>query len=98
MNNKGYMASAPTNGIHVSTLMGAQVKTTEGEEIVQVSDLIMDQDAQVVGKVLGVGGFLSMGEKDVAIGWDDVQKSGSGDELELQIDQTRESLLSALEF
>jgi hypothetical protein len=39
-----------------------------------------------------------MGAKDVAIGWDDVQKSGSANELELRIDQSRESLLSAPEF
>jgi sporulation protein YlmC with PRC-barrel domain len=98
MQSNGYMASAPANGIHASTLMGAQVTTTAGEEVGAVSDLIIEEDGQVVGIVLGVGGFLGMGEKNVAIGWDDVQKSGNADELELQIDHSRESLTSAPEF
>jgi sporulation protein YlmC with PRC-barrel domain len=98
MQNIGYMASAPANGIHASTLMGAQVTNAAGDELGPVSDLVIDQDGQVVGIVLGVGGFLGMGEKNVAIGWDDVSITGTADELELQIDQSRDSLMSAPEF
>jgi len=98
MQNTGYMGAAPANGMHASNLIGAEVITTGDEEIGAVSDLIIDQDGQIVGVVVGVGGFLGMGEKDVAIGWDDIQKSGSADELELRIDQSRDSLMSAPEF
>jgi len=98
MDNNGYMASAPMNGIHASDLMGVQVTTTGGDEVGPVSDLVIDQDGQVVGIVLGVGGFLGMGEKNVAIGWDEVSITGTTDELELQIDQSRDSLMSAPEF
>jgi sporulation protein YlmC with PRC-barrel domain len=86
------------NGIHASDLMGVQVTTTGGDEVGPVSDLVIDQDGQVVGIVLGVGGFLGMGEKNVAIGWDDVSITGTADELELEIGQSRESLMSAPEF
>ena len=98
MQSTGYMGTAPADGIHASNLIGTEVITTGDEEVGAVSDLIIDQDGQVVGIVVGVGGFLGMGAKDVAIGWDDVQKSGSANELELRIDQSRESLLSAPEF
>ncbi|MCL7945376.1 PRC-barrel domain-containing protein [Marinobacter sp. ATCH36] len=98
MQNKGYMGSAPANGIHASNLIGAEVSTTGDEEVGPVNDLIIDQDGKVVGIVISVGGFLGMGEKEVAIGWDDVQKSGNADEMELRIDQTREELQSAPEF
>lgn len=98
MQKADYMGTAPANGIHASNLIGARVVTAGDEEVGAVSDLIIDQDGQVVGVVIGVGGFLGMGEKDVAIGWDSVQKTGNADELELRIDQSRESLQSAPEF
>lgn len=98
MQSQGYLSSAPANGRHASDLIGAEVKTTNNEEVGSVSDLIIDQKGQVVGIVVGVGGFLGMGEKDVAIGWDNVSRSGSSDKDELQIKSTREDLMSAPEF
>ncbi|MFL1467557.1 PRC-barrel domain-containing protein [Marinobacter sp. HN1S83] len=98
MQNQGYLASAPANGMQASDLIGADVKTTGDEDVGAVSDLIIDQNGQVVAVVVGVGGFLGMGEKDVAIGWDDVTKLGASDEQDLRIDLTREDLEGAPEF
>ncbi|MCG2581339.1 MAG: PRC-barrel domain-containing protein [Marinobacter sp.] len=98
MQNQGYIASAPANGMQASDLIGAGVKTTGDEKVGAVSDLIIDQDGQVVGIVVGVGGFLGMGEKDVAIGWDDVTKLGASDEQDLRINLTREDLEGAPEY
>ncbi|TCO74464.1 PRC-barrel domain-containing protein [Chromatocurvus halotolerans] len=108
--NKGFMDSVPARGMHASHLMEATVKTTGGEAVGSVSDLIVDEDGQIVAIVVGVGGILGMGEKDVAIGWDDVQRSkmsskagtstasDDSDDLELHIDMSREELRSAPEF
>ncbi|MGO1502775.1 MAG: PRC-barrel domain-containing protein [Marinobacter sp.] len=98
MQNKGYMDAAPADSMHASNLIDAKIKTTGDEDVGPVSDLIIDQDGQIVAVVVGVGGFLGMGEKDVAIAWDDVTKTGSADEQELRIDATREELKSAPEF
>lgn len=104
MQHMGYMDSAPANGLHANNLIGADVTTLGGEEVGPVNDLVIDKDGQVVAIVVGVGGFLGLGEKDVALGWDDVTKSSTSDEagffdeIELQIDQTREELTSAPDF
>lgn len=98
MEHRGYMNSAPMNGLQLSDLMEAEVTTTGDEDVGSVDDLIINEDGQVVAIVVGVGGFLGMGQKDVAIGWDDVTRSGASDELELRIDATREELRSAPEF
>lgn len=98
MQNKGYLSAAPADGTHASNLIGAEVKTTNDEEVGSVSDLIIDDKGQVVAIVVGVGGFLGMGEKDVAIGWDDVTRSSSPDDKGLQINLSREELMSAPEF
>lgn len=98
MNEQGYMASAPANGIQASDLIGAEIQTTGDEEVGEVSDLIIDQNGQIVAVVVGVGGFLGMGEKDVAISWDHVTASGTSDERELRVDVTRDELRSAPKF
>jgi len=74
------------------------VITAGDEEVGSVNDPVIDRDGQVVGVVIGVGGFLGMGEKDVAIAWDDIQRSGKAKKLELRISQSRESLMAAPEF
>ncbi len=98
MQHRGYMDAVPTNGTHASNLIGADVKTAKGEDVGSVNDLIIDEKGQVAAIVVSVGGFLGMGEKDVAIGWDDVTRSAMSDDNELQIKSTREGLMSAPEF
>jgi len=96
--NKGFISSAPARGMHTNNLIGAKVKTTGDVDVGPVEDLIIDENGQVVAIVVSVGGFLGMGEREVAIGWDDVTKSGDSDDLELKITSTRDQLRSAPEF
>lgn len=96
--HRGYIDSTPANSMRVSDLIGADVVSTGGESIGPVDDVIFDQNGQAVAIVIGVGGFLGLGEKRVAIGWDDVRRSGSSDKMELRIDATRKALSSAPEF
>lgn len=98
MHNQGYMDSVPANGMHASDLIGAEIKTAGDEDVGAVEDLIIDKNGQVVAVVVSVGGFLGMGEKNVAIAWDDLTKSGASDMQDLRIDVTREQLQSAPEY
>ncbi|WP_373001677.1 PRC-barrel domain-containing protein [Marinobacter sp.] len=98
MQSRDYLASAPANGMHASDLIGSTVRTTGDEDVGAVSDLIINQNGEVVAVVVGVGGFLGMGEKDVAIGWDHLTKSITSDEQDLRVDLSREDLESAPEF
>lgn len=96
--NQGYISSAPANGMQASDLIGAEVKTTGNENVGPVEDLIIDQNGQIAAIVVSVGGFLGMGEKNVAIGWDQVTASRTADEQELRVNLTRGELGSAPEF
>ncbi len=97
--HRGYMERAPNNGRQVSDLMGASIKTMNDEDVGSVSDLIINEDGQIVAIVVGVGGFLGMGQKDVAIGWGHVSTSvNADDDQELRIDVSRQDLRSAPEF
>lgn len=98
MQNRDYLGSVPVNGAHASHLIGADVQTANNEDIGDVSDLIIGSDGQVMAIVVSVGGFLGMGEKDVAIGWGHVKRSGTADDVELRVDVTRDELKAAPTF
>lgn len=58
------------NELRLDWVTGATVTSPDGETIGKVSDLIMDRDSgQMVAAVIGVGGFLGIGEKKIAVPW-----------------------------
>lgn len=98
MQHRGYIATAPENGMQLSELMGAEVSTAREEDVGSVDELIIDENGQIVAIVVGVGGFLGMAEKDVAIGWGHVTRSGTAGDQELRIDVTGDELRAAPAF
>ena len=50
-----------------SDTMNVSVHNLQKEKIGEVNDLVVDGDGRVVAAIIGIGGFLGMGEKDVAI-------------------------------
>ena len=69
---------------HLATdLIGKSVYNGAGEDaenIGKVTDLVLDENGDVTTLVVGVGGFLGIGEKEVAIGMDNLafMTDGSG--------------------
>ena len=62
----------PANWL-ASDAMDEPVHNLQKEKIGEVNDLIVDGDGKVVAAVIGIGGFLGMGEKDVAITYKAIQ-------------------------
>jgi sporulation protein YlmC with PRC-barrel domain len=50
-----------------SKLMGLDVYNEANEKLGDVNELILDKDGKVSAVVIGVGGFLGMGEHDIAV-------------------------------
>lgn len=69
--------------IRASQLIGMSVRNRAGEEIGEVQDLMIGDDDEVATAVLSVGGFLGIGEKLVAIRYDELRISEAGDTLYL---------------
>jgi hypothetical protein len=60
--------AAPQPGqIMGSDLRGTRVYGANNESIGDISDLLLDRQGQVVAAIVGVGGFLGIGQKDVAV-------------------------------
>ena len=50
-----------------SKFKGTDVIGTDGQKIGDVSDILFDKDGKIEAYVVGVGGFLGIGTKDVAL-------------------------------
>ncbi|MEJ0013458.1 MAG: PRC-barrel domain-containing protein [Bauldia sp.] len=66
--------------ISAKDLMNATVYSGTNENVGEVSDVILAEDGKIDAVVLDVGGFLGLGEKPVAIGFDglDIRKDANG--------------------
>lgn len=62
-----------TGEIPSSKIVGAAVYNSSNEKIGDVNNLIVDPAGKVAGVVIGVGGFLGMGEHNVAVTFNSVR-------------------------
>jgi hypothetical protein len=62
-----FMTQMQPTHIMASKLIGTRVVSANNESIGDINDVIVDRNGQAVAAVVGVGGFLGIGEKAVAI-------------------------------
>jgi hypothetical protein len=56
-----------------SKLIGTTVVGANNESIGDVNDVLLDRNGQAVAVIIGVGGFLGIGEKDVAVSFNQLE-------------------------
>jgi hypothetical protein len=56
-----------------SKLIGVDVYNQQNEKIGDINEILMTSDGKIAGVVLGVGGFLGMGEHDVLVKLDQLK-------------------------
>jgi sporulation protein YlmC with PRC-barrel domain len=66
-NSGQFVTQIQSDQIMASKLIGTKVVSANNESIGDINDVIVDRGGQAVAAVVGVGGFLGIGEKDVAI-------------------------------
>jgi sporulation protein YlmC with PRC-barrel domain len=67
------MTQMPQDLMRGSKLMGVDVYGADNQKIGDIDEVLMDRQGKIHGIVVGVGGFLGIGQKDVAIPFDQVQ-------------------------
>jgi len=81
--------------VRASTMLGQEVFGPDNQSIGEISDLVLEEDGQTRAGIVDVGGFLGVGEKKVAIPFDQIQVTKEGDEPRLTVAMTREQLEQA---
>jgi hypothetical protein len=82
-----------------SSLIGASVKNGSDEDLGSINDIVLSDAGEIDAIVVGVGGFLGIGEKNVAVSFDAIEKSTDADgNVVLKLETTREQLEAAPAF
>jgi sporulation protein YlmC with PRC-barrel domain len=69
-----------------------------GNKIGEITDVIMGRDNKIEGFVIGVGGFLGAGEKNVAVPFDAVKSMQNNGNVRLTMSTTKDQLERAPAF
>src|SRR5262245_47373178 len=81
-------------------LKGTDVMGSDDQKIGDVNDILFDKDGKILAYVVGVGGFLGIGAKDVALSPASFQVMPAGDKgsMKLKLSMTKDELKNAAEF
>src|SRR5262245_21146693 len=62
-----FLASQSTDQLVFSKFKGTDVIGPDNAQVGSVNDMLFDKSGKILGLIVGVGGFLGIGEKSVAI-------------------------------
>jgi sporulation protein YlmC with PRC-barrel domain len=97
MLNQGYDV-VDTDGL-ASRLLGFPVYSSpasDAEQLGEINDIVIGESGEVSAVILGVGGFLGVGEKNVAVAYDDLDWVTAEDNSErIVLSATKEALEAA---
>lgn len=93
------IASSLADSISAKKLINESVKNAANEPIGDINDVLISSDGKVAAVIVGVGGFLGMGEKDVALPFDQLMFARNADgALAVSTNMSKEALQSAPEY
>ena len=81
-----------------SNLIGTKVRGAADESVGEINDVLLDRNGNVIGAVIGVGGFLGMGEKDVAVPFNQLQMVRNSDGDRVVLNKSKDELKNAPTF
>ena len=85
-----------TGEVRASNLVGVVVKNKAGDTVGDINDVVFQPNGQVTVVIVGVGGVLGVGEKNVAVPYADVTLTTDKDGKRMAtLDVTKAALESA---
>lgn len=85
----------PANAMMVSQFYNQAVYDSNNNKIGDINDILMDQNEKATLAIIGVGGFLGIGEKNVAVPFDSIKRSIRDGNVRLTMDANKDQLKSA---
>jgi sporulation protein YlmC with PRC-barrel domain len=96
-----FMTSA-SDASMASKIIGETVYTSsaaDAESVGEINDLLVGSDGEIDAAIVGVGGFLGIGEKNVAVSYDDLKLTTDDDgTYHVVLETSKEELESAPAF
>jgi len=94
----GLLTSIPSSSMTVTDWYKQNVYDQSNTKIGEVMDVLLNQNGQANAVIIGVGGFLGAGEKDVAVNFNSIKQTMKNDKVTLTLDTTKDALKNAPGF
>jgi sporulation protein YlmC with PRC-barrel domain len=99
MSSARMQAAMPANSVTVTNWYKQSVYDPSDNKIGEIMDVLVDKAGKVTSLIIGVGGFLGAGEKDVAVPFDAVHATTKNNsKWYLVMNATKDGLKSAPGF
>ena len=92
------MSSVPSSSLTVTDWYKQPVYDKANAKIGDIHDVLVGPNGAVNAVIIGVGGFLGAGEKDVAVNFSAIKKTTKDDKTYLTMDTTKDALKNAPGF
>ena len=92
------MSSLPADSSTVTNYYKQDVYDPSQKSIGKIDDVLIDKSGKITALMVGVGGFLGIGEKDVALPFSAVKAEKKNDKWYLTVNETKDSLKSAADY
>jgi sporulation protein YlmC with PRC-barrel domain len=89
------LTDVPSDALTISTYYKEDVYDNQENEIGEVKDILVGADGRIAAVIVGVGGFLGVGEKDVAVPFNALKVAEKNDDRYLVMNTTKEALEKA---
>jgi sporulation protein YlmC with PRC-barrel domain len=89
------LIAIPQNATTVTNFYKQNVYDPSDVKIGEINDVLVDNDGKIGAFIIGVGGFLGVGEKDVAVPFNSVRATQRDGKWWLTMNATTDSLKSA---
>jgi hypothetical protein len=97
--DKAPAKAAYTGEIFAKDLLNTSVKNSANDTVGDINDLVLDGNGKISAVIVGVGGFLGLGEKNVALPFEQLAFGrDSNGNLAVTANVTKESLQTAPEW
>ncbi len=92
----GYLQTADRDALTAEDLDGMTVYGSNGEDLGEISELLIADNGKINNVIIDVGGFLGMGEKPVSLAFDDLKLSRGAEadntDLRVEVEFTEDEL------
>jgi sporulation protein YlmC with PRC-barrel domain len=93
-----FMTNEAANQWLVRDRWNKSVYNAQGKSIGDLNDVLVGPDGKIQALVIGVGGFLGLGEKNVAIDYNYIERNGNITPDRITLNMTEQDLRSAPTF
>jgi sporulation protein YlmC with PRC-barrel domain len=92
------LTSVPQNAAPITNYYKQNVYDPSDNKIGEITDLIVQNDGKIAAAMVGVGGFLGMGEKEVAVPFEALHATTKNNKTYLVMSTSKDALKSAPGF